>query len=80
MAHLSAEEEDTLMSAANDAEIHQHWYQAAILWRKLDEISCAEFCENILQYLAESNFEKLSRREGIQRPYPIRKDNEWYER
>ena len=53
------ERDERLMVEAHNAEIKQHWYQAAILWRRLNDFSSAEFCENILQYLAEKNLDRL---------------------
>ena len=50
---------ERLASEAADAEIQQHWYQAAILWRRSGDIFNAECCETILQYLAEHKLDTL---------------------
>lgn len=59
------EQEERLMAVACDAEAKQHWYHAAICWRRLGEISNAVCCENILQYLAENNLPRFHPRQSL---------------
>jgi hypothetical protein len=54
------EEIEHLASEAADAEIQQHWYQAAILWRRSGDAFNAEYCEAMLQHSAENKLDKLN--------------------
>ena len=52
--------EETLFNLAYRAETLQHWCMAAILWRRVGQLADAVSCEEICQYLAEANMDKLS--------------------
>lgn len=85
MIHSSIEDlerRERLTSEATNAEIKQHWYHAAILWRKLGDFVSADTCENILQHLAESNLDQLDRRKArANGTYsPSTDDLDWRER
>lgn len=47
--------QDDLMRLAIDAEINQHWCQAAMLWRRLGDKISALTCEMMAQHFAEYN-------------------------